>query len=69
MDAYTVFDLMNDIERRSLHEEAARRIAKMPEAEQLFILGLLKFEEALSGQAGIECVIRWVATRQEEAHP
>ena len=63
-DNYTIFDLMDDIDRANAREEAARRIAEMPDAEKFFVLGLLRFEEARDGQAGIERVIRWIATRQ-----
>lgn len=63
-DNYSIFDLMGDIDRMNAREEAIRRIAEMPDAEKFFMLGLLKHEEAKDGQAGIERVIKWIATRQ-----
>lgn len=63
MAEYTIFDLMDDIERANMRQEAERRIAQMEEAEKFFLLGLLRYEETHGGMAGIERVIRWIATR------
>lgn len=67
MPDYTVFDLMDDIERMNRREEAMRRIMGMEDAEKLFVLGLLRHEEQTRGQAGVEAVIRWIAEREPSA--
>lgn len=67
MSDYTIFSLLQDLERNRLREEARSKIARMPDFEKWFLLGLLKHEEAERGQAGIEAVIAWIASREEQA--
>lgn len=63
MSEYTIWDLFADVEREALRKEAEAKIAAMPDWEKFFALGLLRHEEKTRGQAGIESVIAWIATR------
>lgn len=64
-DNYSVFDLMDDIDRMNKRKAAAEKIAQMSYFERLFLLGLLQHEESADGQAGVDRVIGWIANREE----
>lgn len=66
MADYTIFNLMDDMDRAAKREAAAKVIAQMPDFEKYFLLGLLDHEEREHGREGIEHVIAWLATREEE---
>ena len=66
MSEYTVFDLMDDLERANTRRRVEEKIATMPVWEKAFIVGLLQHEERERGQVGIDDVLAWVLRREQE---